>query len=110
MGTYLKQHSATVTAFYTSNVEQYLFQQADDWKRFFANVATLPLDAKSVFIRAVFNYMGFRDPSSGTPGPRSTTMLSPILDVLKAVDDGKIQTYYDVIQLSTAPAPPPEQR
>ena len=110
VGTYLKQRSATVTAFYTSNVEQYLFQQADDWKRFFANVATLPLDAKSVFIRAVFNYMGFRDPSSGTPGPRSTTMLSPILDVLKAVDDGKIQTYYDVIQLSTAPAPPPEQR
>ena len=108
VGIYLKQHNATVTAFYTSNVEQYLFQQADDWKKFFANVAMLPLDAKSTFIRAVFNYMGFRDPSSGTPGPRSTTMLSPILDVLKAVDDGKVQTYYDVIQLSTAPAPAPE--
>jgi hypothetical protein len=110
VGTYLKQHNATVTAFYTSNVEQYLFQQADDWKHFFANVATLPLDAKSTFIRAVFNYMGFRDPSTGTPGPRSTTMLSPILDVLKAVDEGKIQTYYDVIQLSSAPVPAPEQR
>ena len=105
VGAYLKQHNATVTAFYTSNVEQYLFQQADDWKHFFANVSTLPLDAKSTFIRAVFNYMGFRDPSTGVPGPRSTTMLSPIQDVLKAVDDGKIQTYYDVIQLSTAPAP-----
>jgi len=107
-GTYLKQHNAVVTAFYTSNIEQYLFQQADDWRKFFANVATLPLDSKSTFIRAVFNYMGFRDPSTGAPGPRSTTMLSPILDVLKAVDDGKIQTYYDVIQLSTAPAPAPE--
>ena len=109
----LRMHAgtyATVTAFYTSNVEQYLFQQADDWKHFFANVATLPLDAKSTFIRAVFNYMGFRDPSTGTPGPRSTTMLSPILDVLKAVDEGKIQTYYDVIQLSTAPVPAPAQR
>jgi len=113
VGAYLKQHNATVTAFYTSNVEQYLFQQADDWKHFFGNVATLPLDPKSTFIRAVFNYMGFRDPVSGAPGPRSTTMLSPIQDVLKAVDEGKIQTYYDVIQLSTAPAPaapPPEQR
>ena len=110
VGTYLKAHNATVTAFYTSNVEQYLFQQADDWKRFFANVATLPLDARSTFIRAVFNYMGFRDPVSGAPGPRSTTMLSPILDVLKAVDDGKIQTYYDIIQLSTAPVPAPSQR
>jgi alkylated DNA nucleotide flippase Atl1 len=37
-------------------------------------------------------------------------MLSPILDVLKAVDEGKIQTYYDVIQLSSAPVPAPEQR
>jgi hypothetical protein len=110
VGAYLKQHDATVTAFYTSNVEQYLFQQADDWKHFFANVATLPLDAKSTFIRAVFNYMGFRDPTTGAPGPRSTTMLSPILDVLKAVDDGKIQTYYDVIQLSSAPVPAPAQR
>jgi hypothetical protein len=109
VGTYLKEHNATVTAFYTSNVEQYLFQQADDWKHFFANVATLPLDAKSTFIRAVFNYMGFRDPVSGAPGPRSTTMLSPIRDVLKAVDEGKIQTYYDIIQLSTAPVPAPEQ-
>ncbi|HEY2853891.1 MAG TPA: hypothetical protein VGJ18_13645 [Gemmatimonadaceae bacterium] len=108
VGSYLKQHNATVTAFYTSNVEQYLFQQADDWRKFFANVATLPLDGKSTFIRAVFNYMGFRDPSTGAPGPRSTTMLSPIVDVLKAVDDGKIQTYYDVIQLSTAPVPAPE--
>ena len=108
VGTYLKQHNATVTAFYTSNVEQYLFQQADDWRKFFANVATLPLDSRSTFIRAVFNYMGFRDPSTGAPGPRSTTMLSPILDVLKAVDEGKVQTYYDVIQLSTAPAPAPE--
>ena len=110
VGTYLKQHNATVTAFYTSNVEQYLFQQADDWKHFFANVATLPLDARSTFIRAVFNYMGFRDPVSGAPGPRSTTMLSPILDLLKAVDDGKVQTYYDIIQLSTAPVPSPSQR
>jgi hypothetical protein len=108
VGTYLKQHNATVTAFYTSNVEQYLFQQADDWRKFFANVATMPLDAKSTFIRAVFNYMGFRDPVSGAPGPRSTTMLSPIQDVLKAIDEGKVQTYYDVIQLSTAPAPAPE--
>ena len=105
VGKYLKDRNAPVAAFYTSNVEQYLFQQADDWRRFFQNVATLPLDAKSTFIRAVFNYMGFRDPPSVTPGPRSTTMLSPMLVVLKAIDEGRVQTYYDVIQLSTAPVP-----
>ena len=94
-----------MTAFYTSNVEQYLFQQADDWRRFFQNVATLPLDAKSTFIRAVFNYGGYRDPVSATPGPRSTTMLGPIVDLLKAVEDGRVQSYYDIIQLSTASVP-----
>jgi hypothetical protein len=105
VGKYLKEHNATVTAFYTSNVEQYLFQQADDWRRFFQNVATLPLDAKSTFIRAVFNYGGYRDPVSATPGPRSTTMLGPIVDLLKAVEDGRVQSYYDIIQLSTASVP-----
>ena len=105
VGKYLRERNAPVTAFYTSNVEQYLFQQADDWRRFFANVATMPLDAKSTFIRAVFNYMGFRDPPSSTPGPRSTTMLCPIQILLKGVDEGRVQTYYDVIQLSTAPVP-----
>ncbi len=38
VGTYLKEHNATVTAFYLSNVEQYLFQQGDDWRQFFDNV------------------------------------------------------------------------
>ena len=110
VGTYLKSHNATVTAFYTSNVEQYLFQQADDWKKYYANVATLPLDAKSTFIRAVFNYMGFRDPTTGAPGPRSTTMLSPIQRLLTALEEGNVQTYYDIIQLSTAPPSPPDGR
>ena len=41
VGQYLKDHDATVTAFYTSNVEQYLFQ-GDPWKKFFANVAHAP--------------------------------------------------------------------
>ena len=105
VGKYLGDRNAPVTAFYTSNVEQYLFQQADDWRRFFQNVSKMPLDEKSTFIRAVFNYMGFRDPPSTTPGPRSTTMLCPIVPLLKAVDEGRVQTYYDVIQLSTAPLP-----
>ena len=43
IGAYLRQHNATVSAFYTSNVEMYLFQQGDDWKKFYGNVATLPV-------------------------------------------------------------------
>src|SRR4030095_4019695 len=46
VGQYVRDNGATVTAFYTSNVEQYLFQ-SDDWKKFFGNVATLPVDTAS---------------------------------------------------------------
>src|SRR5206468_8077376 len=47
VGRYLREHNAILTTFYTSNVEQYLFQQGDDWRRFYSNVATLPLDSTS---------------------------------------------------------------
>jgi len=49
IGKYLKEHNATVAAFYLSNVEQYL---GSAWSGFCANVASLPLDEKSTFIRA----------------------------------------------------------
>ena len=56
VGRYLKDHNATVTAFYLSNVERYLFQsngnQNGGWTNFYDNVATLPLDASSTFIRS----------------------------------------------------------
>jgi hypothetical protein len=99
VGRYLKEHGATVAWFYTSNVEQYLFQ-SDAWKRFFGNVATLPLDEHGTFIRAFFN-MGARYPSSSASGQiRSATLLEPIADAIAAFRDGRIQTYYDVIERS----------
>ena len=50
VGAYVKSRGATVTAFYLSNVESYL-QRAGTWGDFCANVATMPLDDASVFIR-----------------------------------------------------------
>ncbi len=49
---YLKSKGATVSAFYLSNVEQYLYQDRI-WANFCRNVATLPLDTTSTFIRSV---------------------------------------------------------
>ena len=48
---YLHATGATVEAFYLSNVEQYLVQDGK-WDTFCRNVAALPLDAKSTFIRS----------------------------------------------------------
>jgi hypothetical protein len=47
---YLKERGTTVTAFYLSNVEQYLYQ--NKMTAFCRNVASLPLDASSTFIRS----------------------------------------------------------
>lgn len=48
---YLKQKETPVSVFYTSNVEQYL-RQDGIWGNFCASAATLPIDAKSLFVRS----------------------------------------------------------
>jgi hypothetical protein len=50
IGRYLRDRGAVVTAFYVSNVESYL-QRNGVWPGFCANVASMPLDAASVFVR-----------------------------------------------------------
>ena len=52
VGKYIKDHGGMVQAFYLSNVEQYLDRQGL-WPAFCANVASLPLDESSTFIRSV---------------------------------------------------------
>src|SRR5437879_3379048 len=98
VATYLKDHDARVTAFYVSNVEQYLFQQNDDWNKFYRNVALLPVDATGTFIRSVFN--GITVNYQANSFMRSASVLSSIPGVLKAFDSGDLKTYYDVIQMS----------
>ncbi len=51
VGAYLKRKDATVSAFYLSNVEQYLRLERV-WGSFCSNVARLPVDDASTFIRA----------------------------------------------------------
>jgi hypothetical protein len=98
VGTYLKEHDSAVTAFYLSNVEQYLFQQNDEWSRFYENVATLPLDPAATFIRSVFNGYAYNFRTNGYL--RSASLLSPIRELLDAFNSGKIESYYDVIRMS----------
>jgi hypothetical protein len=51
VGAYIREHGATVAAMYLSNVEQYL-RQDGIWNIFCANVASMPLDDRSMFIRS----------------------------------------------------------
>ena len=99
IGSFLRSHGATVTAFYTSNVEQYLFQQGDAWRRFFENVETLPVDANSTFIRSISNRGSFQLQNGGW-GLRAQTRLCSIGTLLRAFDRGSITAYNDVIAMS----------
>jgi hypothetical protein len=97
IGRYIEAHGATVTAFYTSNVEQYLFHQGNAWKQFYANVGALPLNGQSIFIRSVSRAEFY------TLGGRSLSMprLCPMPDVVQSVNDGRITRYSDVIAMSS---------
>ena len=79
VGRFLAERDAVVAAFYTSNVEQYLFQAGVE-PAFYANLATLPIDGRSTIIRSVV----------------SQTRLDPIQALLRSVEDGKIRTYADI--------------
>lgn len=104
VGAWLRAHGATVSVFYLSNVEQYLFRQGDDWRRFLDNVATLPLDSTSTFLRSVFNDLGYRAPlpapSTRAPTVRSVTLRASIPGTLHAYAEGRVRSYFDVVELS----------
>jgi hypothetical protein len=92
VGGYLKEREATVTTFYTSNVEQYLFQDGL-WPRFAANLSTLPTDESSTLIRSCFN-------NCASSAYRSLSLLDSIPSLLEAVDGGRVRVYWDVLSRS----------
>lgn len=99
VGAYVRDHGAVVTTFYTSNVEQYLFRGDESWRAFYDNVATLPHDGASLFIRAVFGGYG-NGYGNGYGFLRGEMLVTPIDRILTAFRDGKIHSYWDVISLS----------
>ncbi len=93
VGRYVRERGATIAAYYVSNVEQYLFMDLlfDDFAR---NVATLPIDDASVFIRSVSSRFGYSGPYLWTDGRASG--LDPMRPFVRDFQAGLIRTYYDV--------------
>jgi hypothetical protein len=79
VGQYVAERGGTITVFYVSNVEQYLFQNGVA-TQFYANVATLPLDDESRFLRSA----------------RTLDVLDPIRALLRDFNEGRIWTWQDV--------------
>jgi hypothetical protein len=97
VGKYVRDRHATITAFYVSNVEFYLYRQGDDWRKFYANVATLPLDESSTFIRSLSQGFNFRP---GSPNGQQVELLCSMQGLLKAYGEGRILSYMEMINLS----------
>jgi hypothetical protein len=90
---YLRKNGYTVTAFYTSNVEQYLFS-GGGFEAFAANVKKLPIHEKSLFIRAVAGRMTH---PARLPGHRLATILQYISVFNKDFDEGLYPGYIELV-------------
>jgi len=101
IGRYLKERDATVDVFYVSNVERYLFEQAEHGRQFYTNLAALPLDQSSTFIRSVTSDISRR---LGIPLPEDAanwrSFLSPMNEFLKLYNSGRIKTYRDAFEVT----------
>ena len=93
----LRQQGQRVSAFYTSNVEYYLFQQAR-YRRFLDNLARLPHADHSVVIRSVFANTAGRVPGKTMPGYFSTSLVQPVPDLLDGFATGRYASYWDLIR------------
>ena len=91
IGAWVRERGGRVTTFYASNVEQYLFQDGL-WDAFAGNLAALPIDETSTFIRSCFNSC-----LSPVIGSRVTMLTDSMSALVKDHQAGLIQTYYHVL-------------
>jgi hypothetical protein len=100
IGAWLTKQNATVSAFYVSNVEQYLFMDGKQ-AAFYANAASLPVTATSVFIRPY----SLRTPANGGFGRGGgggvnfgpVRPLCPIAAYLTAFEQGRVRSNGDAV-------------
>ncbi len=89
---WLREHHEPVSAFYTSNVEQYLFREGS-FDRFARSVAQFPRSALSVMLRSYFQ--GFHPQS--VPGYHAT-QLAQLIDRFVAIQaGGGFGSYYALV-------------
>jgi len=98
IGAYAAEHGLKVSAFYLSNVEQYLMTRQGGFDVYARNVAMLPHDSTSVIIRSYFGRFGMAHPLY-VPGSMSisASMIEPIDGFLRREASGSIRSYADLV-------------
>lgn len=112
IGEAIRARGLVVRAFYLSNVEQYLFNASISTGQapaFYRNVATLPRDADSAFIRSTPPPPGARNTSPSTGGPVSPVLgtrhpeavisVGSIQTTLERFNDRKLDSYLALTEM-----------
>jgi hypothetical protein len=98
IGQYASEHNLRVSAFYISNVEQYLMNRDGGFDTYAKNVKALPRDSTSVIIRSYFGRMGMQHPLFVPAfGNLSTSIVEPIDAFAKAHTAGELSSYQDLV-------------
>jgi hypothetical protein len=92
---FLTATNRQVSAFYTSNVEFYLFQYGT-FPRFVANLARLPHQPGSLIVRSVFP--SGRAPAAMSPGYNSASLTQPIQVLLDGYAQGRYRQYGELVR------------
>ncbi len=94
IGQYATERGLNVSAFYLSNVEQYLMGRDGGFDEYARNVKTLPHDSTSVIIRSFFGRFGATHPLYvAGRGSVSTSMIEPMNSFLRAFAAGELTNY-----------------
>ena len=94
VGDYVREQGLKVTVFYTSNVEQYLFQFGV-FDNFARNTLTLPFDSNAVIIRSYF--------ARGRPHPftvaghMSIQLVQSAMEFVTRMNTGGYASYFDLV-------------
>jgi hypothetical protein len=95
---YATENHEHVSAFYLSNVEQYLMGRDGGFDAYARNVKLLPHDSTGVIIRSYFGRLGLWHPLYlPAAGNLSTSMIEPIQSFITRFDGGEIHTYSDLV-------------
>jgi len=94
IGQEIARRGEKVSAFYISNIENYLFRDGS-FPRFVDNVKKLPRTDKSVVIRSLFG--GYQLPES-VPGYYSTSAIQKIDELLANCGSSRCRGYYDLLK------------
>lgn len=79
-----------LSAFYTSNVEQYLFRD-DGFDAFASSVARMPREPNAVIIRSCFICFGGH--ASARPGYHAVQLVQSVQEFVTAYEAGRISSY-----------------